>query len=272
MLPQSPLMVMGSSLLLWTLISGLDWWITLDLSLTLFYVLPVALATWGMGRGAGLSLVILSTLSWWVADISAKTYTHALLPYWNAGVRFGFFVLIHHLLLTLKHSYEQQRYWAERDSLTNLYNRRQFMVQLQAEYWRSQRDQQALTLAYLDLDNFKQANDRHGHEHGDQILKSVADILTQTLRQTDGAARLGGDEFALLLPCTDAAGARQLCDRLHRHLNSASQDHHWQVGFSLGVITWHMLPPSSEHLLMATDDLMYTVKRQGKNHILYRCH
>ena len=257
------------SLLLWAMVSALDFYVILDLGLSIFYVLPVALATWWVGRIPGLALVCLSTAAWFWADVSVKDYEYPLLPYWNAGVRLGFFVIIHQLLWALKQSYCQQQHWAEMDGLTELYNHRHFLRLLHTEHLRSQRHGDCLTLVYLDLDHFKQVNDRHGHSRGDEVLMGVAQTLRDHLRRIDIVARLGGDEFALLLPRVDGDGARVLCDRLHTALTTANHRHQWGVGFSIGVVTWYRLPPSTDVMLQTVDHLMYEAKQGGKNQVRY---
>lgn len=257
------------SLLLWATISALDRWITIDLGLSIFYVLPVALATWRCGRWMGLLISLMSTASWFWADIHGTAYDYALLPYWNAGVRLVFFLIIHQLLLALKQSYRRQQQLADTDSLTGLYNRRYFINQLQAAYLQGCRYGDPLTLVYLDLDNFKQVNDRKGHARGDVVLAGVANTLIAHIRAIDCVARLGGDEFALLLPRVNDIGARQLCDRLHQALESENQCQQWQVGFSMGVVTWPTLPPSTDVMMQTVDRLMYEAKHQGKNQVRY---
>jgi diguanylate cyclase (GGDEF)-like protein len=258
------------SLLLWATISALDQWITIDLGLSIFYVLPVALATWRCGRWMGLLISLMSTASWFWADIHGKAYDYALLPYWNAGVRLVFFLIIHQLLLALQRSYRRQQQLADTDSLTGLYNRRYFVNQLQVAYLQGRRYGNILTLAYLDLDNFKQVNDLKGHARGDAVLVGVVNILVDNMRAIDCVARLGGDEFALLLPRANAAGAKKLCDRLHQALEAENQRQQWQVGFSIGVVTWQALPPSTDLMMQTVDRLMYEAKHQGKNHVQYR--
>lgn len=103
---------------------------------------------------------------------------------------------------------------AVQDPLTGLYNRRCADERLATEVSRAQRHQQALTVMALDLNEFKQINDRHGHAAGDDVLKQFATQLKNTIRTTDMAARLGGDEFLVILPECPPERARILLNRL----------------------------------------------------------
>ena len=103
---------------------------------------------------------------------------------------------------------------ASRDPLTGLYNRRIFLEMLPREIERSRRDGLPLAVAMLDLDNFKQINDKFGHEAGDQALQNIAAALRETARTGDTTARFGGDEFVFLLPNCDAGGLREVMERI----------------------------------------------------------
>jgi diguanylate cyclase (GGDEF)-like protein len=103
---------------------------------------------------------------------------------------------------------------AQTDALTALWNRRAFEMAVDDECRRARRSGQALTLVYMDIDGFKQINDRQGHQRGDQVLKEVAAALREAGRaRVDRAFRLGGDEFALLLPGSTAAQAESVVAR-----------------------------------------------------------
>ena len=108
------------------------------------------------------------------------------------------------------------------DDLTGLANRRRFLVQLESEIARSRRSGSPLAIILADLDDFKRVNDTHGHQVGDEALRSFGQILATMARDIDLPVRLGGEEFAVLLPDTDLAGAAQLAERLRLALESAS--------------------------------------------------
>ncbi len=162
---------------------------------------------------------------------------------------------------------EQEKRLSRIDPLTGLANRRAFYEGAEVERQRAVRYGRNLSMAYIDLDNFKQVNDKFGHEAGDQLLVTVADILRSDLRPSDLAARLGGDEFAVLVPEADKLGAHRATSKLHVLLTQAMQDNDWPVTFSMGVVTFNSIPETVEKMVHKADELMYTVKHGGKNRI-----
>jgi diguanylate cyclase (GGDEF)-like protein/PAS domain S-box-containing protein len=171
------------------------------------------------------------------------------------------------LLKSQEAALEAERKLARVDSLTGLANRRAFYEGAELERKRALRRSRPLSIAYLDLDNFKQINDRNGHEMGDELLACVGGIMRANLRAEDMVARLGGDEFAVLLPESDYQAASIAVTKLHRILSDEMQKHCWPVGVSLGMVTFESIPENVEDMVHAADELMYNVKRDGKNRI-----
>ncbi len=264
---QSKVTLVGLSLGLTFLIGAIDFLVRLDIALSIFYLIPLAIAAWFLGPRMGLFVALCCTLAWFQADIAAKQYDAALLPYWNAAVRFGFFAIISSLLASHRQAYSREQQLARVDDLTGLYNRRFFLELLELELERMRRYHQPLTLAYLDLDDFKLVNDNLGHSSGDRLLQTVAQTLKETVRSCDVVTRLGGDEFAILLPQIDSQQAAIALTRTHHQLQKLSQSHGWPIGFSMGAITFNSPPKSIDALIAQADQLMYTVKSSGKNRL-----
>jgi len=162
---------------------------------------------------------------------------------------------------------EMEKSLSRSDALTGLANRRAFYETTEIERKRAARYSRPLSLAYIDLDNFKQVNDRNGHEAGDRVLELVASVLHKNVRAESVVARLGGDEFALLLPEADHVAANFVINKLHNLLTKAMQEKNWPVTFSIGMITYERPPESTEQMVHAADELMYTVKHEGKNRV-----
>ena len=165
----------------------------------------------------------------------------------------------------LRESLEKETASARKDSLTGLSNRRAFFEAAQQEISRARRYQRTLGVAYIDVDNFKKVNDTLGHAAGDDLLVAIGLTLQQNTRLTDVVARLGGDEFALLFPEADLASLNTVLAKLHLALTEMVSAHRWPVGFSIGGISYGCPPESVEALLKPADQLMYEVKKSGKN-------
>jgi diguanylate cyclase (GGDEF)-like protein/PAS domain S-box-containing protein len=155
------------------------------------------------------------------------------------------------------------------DYLTGIANARAFHISLEAEMNRLARFERPFTLVYLDLDHFKVVNDEKGHAEGDRVLCTVADVIKLKLRKTDFFARMGGDEFAILFPETTSDIANTLINNLKKYLAQAMQQHKWGVTFSIGVLTCFCTVDSVDELIKMADELMYEVKKHGKNDVKY---
>jgi diguanylate cyclase len=153
------------------------------------------------------------------------------------------------------------------DQLTQVANRRGLMAAFEVERARSEREGHPLSLALIDVDDFKRLNDKLGHAAGDRALASLAAAVQKALRPTDLVARYGGEEFVILLPTSNAEEAEQIVSRLQRSLTSALFMHEANpvfVTFSAGV-TLHITGERIEASLDRADEAMYQAKRTGKN-------
>jgi diguanylate cyclase (GGDEF)-like protein len=242
----------------------------LELALSFFYLGPVALAAWYASRGAGLAISVLSSGAWLVADLGAGlVYSHPAIAVWNTMLRLGVLAITAALLSALSKHLSLERALARTDALTGVLNARAFAEQLAYSLALSRRDGAPLTLAYVDVDDFKRVNDLFGHLRGDLVLETVGRTLREATRRTDVAARLGGDEFALILPGTDCTGAESLIRKFREKLRVALDAAGIAATCSIGAITFHRPPLCAAHALEAADCLMYRVKKQGKNAVAF---
>ena len=156
---------------------------------------------------------------------------------------------------------------ALRDPLTGLGNRRQLSLDLPGLLAAAAEQRQVLCAAMVDVDHFKQINDRHGHQVGDQVLVALAQLLRASTRHADRVVRLGGEEFLILLPDTEVPRALEVCDRLRQRVAA----HPWaelgeglEVTLSIGVVAAGTAPDS---LLERADQVMYRAKAGGRNRV-----
>ncbi|OAN13013.1 hypothetical protein A3K86_15200 [Photobacterium jeanii] len=164
---------------------------------------------------------------------------------------------------------------ASKDQLTDIHNRRYFEYELNKQCNIAKRQSSELGLIMLDIDHFKDYNDKLGHPQGDKCLKDVAQVIQQSLmRTTDSVSRYGGEEFVVLLPCTDIEGTILVAERIKQNLTNAALLHpnsatsEW-VTVSQGIAQWldHTGP---ESLLEEADQHLYQAKAAGRNQYCYK--
>jgi diguanylate cyclase (GGDEF)-like protein len=159
---------------------------------------------------------------------------------------------------------------ARTDELTGLANHRRFQEALASELERSKRFGHSVSLLMLDIDSFKQVNDKHGHQQGDVVLREVARILRESSREIDEPARYGGEELAVVLPETDLEGAYNLAERVRASIealefDTADSPGTLSVTASLGVASVGPGAGDGRALVAAADAALYEAKRSGKN-------
>ena len=238
------------------------------LEFSVFFVLPVSFFTWFLGRSAGLLASLVSGAMILVVNRSSPTYLKDLdIGYWNAAVWTLLFVVITLIIADLKTLHTRERELARVDSLTGAATRLAFYEFARDEVKRARRINQPITLAYLDLDCFKEINDQNGHTTGDKVLTAVAQGIKECIRSTDMVARMGGDEFALLFPNTCSPAAGSLLDKVLSLLARKMRERGWSVTFSVGAVTFLRSPESVEEIIESADKIMYSVKQSGKNRL-----
>ncbi|WP_286784603.1 MULTISPECIES: sensor domain-containing diguanylate cyclase [Pseudomonas] len=162
---------------------------------------------------------------------------------------------------------------AYRDPLTGLGNRKAFDEHLHAALEKAQQDEAPLALLFIDLDRFKEVNDRFGHDLGDALLTAIAERLRGALRHPDHFYRLGGDEFTLLLGGEDASSALALAERLLQVLEPAFELNGQRVDFvtpSIGIALYPDHARQPDELIRAADSAMYQAKQRRNQVFLYR--
>jgi diguanylate cyclase (GGDEF)-like protein len=263
------LAVLAFGLVPLVLIGLVDYITGVEISLSIFYLFPILFITWKMGRKAGILMSVFGAIIWFISDNATTHYSHFLIPYWNAFVRLGFFLITSFMLSKFKDELEKEKELGRTDELTGVSNSRSFYEIASTEIERSKRHGHILSVAYIDLDDFKSINDSTGHSTGDQLLHQVALIMKQTLRRIDVTARVGGDEFVVLMPETDQETAKIVIERLQKNLLESMKSNGWPVTFSIGVVTFITMPKSVNDMVKEADNLMYRAKEEGKNRILY---
>jgi diguanylate cyclase (GGDEF)-like protein len=163
---------------------------------------------------------------------------------------------------------DRERRSAHTDPLTGLYNRRGLEDILERELGGAQERRSELSLVVLDCDDFKDVNDRAGHEFGDALLREVGLVLRRSCPEGAQAARLGGDEFVIMLPGADADAAFEETDRLRRELGNGLHEAGFPLRLSAGVSTYPYDGAACTQLLRAADQALYHAKARGKNQVV----
>jgi diguanylate cyclase (GGDEF)-like protein len=231
----------------------------------LFYFIPVVLTSWYLGRRYGLVLAFLCA----AASGAAEYFSGGEVVYWNAFVHLLVLSILAIVLSALRGVLDRERGAARTDELTGGANRRQFFEIAVVEIIRSRRYGHPLSLAILDLDNFKIVNDQRGHSEGDEVLRTVSRTLRSGLRATDTVARLGGDEFALLLPETGPE-ASEVLEKIRVRLLDAFRDGGWPVTTSIGAVTYRCPPEDIDAVIRGADALLYRAKGAGRDALVHQ--
>lgn len=250
-------------ILLIATIAWLEQRLSHHLHLSLLYFIPILATTRLFGVRMGVIVAAGCTGVAFVADLSSVSRDPNLWgPYFNAIM----ILIVYVAAVFLDGYYRQESQMARTDTLTGLLNRKAFFELLDFEVDRCRRYHRPVSIAYIDVDNFKLINDRYGHETGDRFLVTLAKTLNKGSRTVDKVARLGGDEFAILMPETDEVGAKVVLDRLNA-LAQIMNKHLFSITLSIGVASFHKAPETAEAMISEADRLMYLSKKKGKNRI-----
>lgn len=273
--PAGPVVAVAFPLI--ALIAAVDW-VTGPVAMSLLYYVPVVGAAWlagvwpGVFSALGSGACLMS-----VAILQAEHPTPIV--YWNSLTRVVTFIalalfvallrrdrdVLDDLNRRLQEALRNEASLARTDALTGLANGRAFRETLARELARSRRAGGAIAVGYLDLDNFKRVNDRFGHDEGDEVLRRVATVLTESIRAVDLAARLGGDEFVIAIVDPGENTCETIGARITEKLREVAA-HYPETGFgaTIGFASFREAPADVETLLKLADDSMYEVKARNK--------
>lgn len=168
-----------------------------------------------------------------------------------------------HTARTYQAAFEQ----AITDGLTGLKTHRYFMEAVEREWRRSTRSGQEFSVIMLDLDQFKEVNDQYGHMQGDRVLRAVANVLSDSVRQSNVVARYGGDEFAILMPEATTAQAEAFAERMRANIQDDPLLKQHGITASIGIATFPEHGPTKEEILRNADAGMYLAKYQSGNSV-----
>ncbi len=219
-----------------------------------FYLVPISFFSWFIGKSSGITVGMLGTM---IGFFIRLREAPRAIAYWDALVWFTLYVSSTFIVAELRRLYEHERQLSRVDPLTRIGNRRAFFeAAASAKNW-SDRQNVPLSISYIDLDRFKELNDRFGHSMGDRVLAVTAATIAKAVRPSDFVARIGGDELAVLLPATNDEGAAGVLRRAHSQLDRAMAKRGWPVTFSIGIASFSPPLGSVSEMINAADKAMY---------------
>ena len=174
-------------------------------------------------------------------------------------------------IFKMKYQYTEKEFMSVLDGLTGLYNRRQFEIGIEQEFNRTKRHPSEFSMAMLDIDFFKKVNDTYGHQYGDYVLKTVADLMKQSFRKTDLLYRYGGEELVMIMPETNIEGAVIPTQRLRRAVEDYDFDYNGvkaKITVSIGLTMNYAEFNKAEEMIKSADEALYKAKESGRNRII----
>jgi len=241
-----------------------------EVQISVVYLIPIFFAATRVGRRVGMAFAICSSVAGVGSDLLAGLrYSSWLVLVIVFVLRTALFLVFVEVVTALRHALDREKESARTDPLTGVSNRRHFLELTGSALAFARRYRRPMTIAYLDLDNFKQVNDQFGHQAGDEVLRAVAHTVRSRLRTTDIVGRLGGDEFAICLPETGAEAAALVLGKLREECVAALPENYRSVTVSMGMVTFAYPPATVDELLERTDVMLYAAKREGKNRMVH---
>jgi len=249
----------------------IDYFTGPTITFALIYLIPVLSLAWLNDRRMAVIFASgLTVLTWIAVDYFSERFSLNILTYsWNFFSRFTILVIASTTLSALKQSIKDSHHLSRTDPLTNALNKRGFVELAERELYRATRSGDALTIAFLDVDNFKTINDTFGHSAGDKLLATIVTSLRLHTRKSDLIGRIGGDEFVILFPNTGQDVARVVVAKNRDMLIEEADKLNFHVTFSFGVLTCIQPPESVDAMIGMADKLMYEVKNGSKNAIVF---
>lgn len=253
----------------WIVLTGvLDYATGVEYRLFPLYLLPICLVAWRLGYPSTVAAAWLSAATWLVSNyLGGLNFSSNLVWVANTITQGLSFSFVGVLVVVSRRAFALADTRSRIDDLTQLLNTRAFSEEASRMIALCNRHGRPVTVAYLDLDHFKQVNDHFGHARGDQVLSTVASALREAARDSDLVARLGGDEFALLLPETDETGAAVVLERARANVFRSLRDETVRVTASIGAVTGRPGKRPIDELLKLADARLYDAKAHGKDRV-----
>jgi diguanylate cyclase (GGDEF)-like protein len=264
-------------------IAWLDALVPNEIALVLLYLVPVAACGWWLGGRATALVATAAAVGFLVSDLVSRAPPSLSISLWHGFTAHVVFlglgismarvrVARDHLAAAnrrLSEHLERESTLARTDPRTGLPNVRAFLDHLRTEVARRRRDGRPMSVAYLDIDNFKLVNDIYGHAAGDELLGRIGEGIRDSVRAGDVFARVGGDEFAVAFAETAGTDVLAIAQRLAARIRSVGSFYSLaRADCSIGIASFEVTPDDPELILHSADAAMYEAKQKGKGRIV----
>lgn len=237
------------------------------------YTLPVLASAWWLGNITCVCTTVFCLADWAYTDVRLGGGQSGLLPLvCNTATRAVTIGCVIVLMKRLRRALRQEWNNSRQDQLSGLWNRRYFFELGATILTFAKRHNLPVTMAFMDLDHFKEVNDTQGHAVGDDLLRIVAAAMQAHFRSEDVLARLGGDEFAVIMPGMTAQDARIRLESLRDKIREAMGQRRWPVTLSIGAASFAVVAGSIEAMVRAADAIMYEAKAAGRDRLVLRAY
>lgn len=250
-------------------IGFLDHQIGHEISLSIFFLIPISLIVIYANFWSGVLTAAISSAIWYYNDVTTGLKaSHWLVPVWNAVMRMGYFTLHSIFLSRYIRQIRLNRKLACTDPLTGAFNSRYLNEKIGLLREAAAKRTGKLSVVFFDMDDFKRVNDEQGHAEGDRLLITFVQIVQQHIPQTGFLARIGGDEFALILADADFAGTQRVVGKILETTAATWSQQAWPASLSAGAVNGSAQTSYAEFARLA-DQLLYRAKQAGKNQAAY---
>jgi diguanylate cyclase (GGDEF)-like protein len=265
-------LIFAAGILFFIPVGFLDYYTGFDISILLFYLIPVCLTAYFSGFRPGLSTVIIGSAVWTVIySLTNHTAVLSSVFYWNSALTFCIMLLNCFLSYYLNKKIRKEKEGQQKDYMTGLPNRMAFLEMIEHEIVRSKRYSHALTVAYIDIDNIKQLNAAFGIQMGDSILKISSKTIKDNVRVSDFVSRIDDHTFAAVFPETKDDASVPIINKIRNLLAEIKlvKENPFDITFSVGCITFETIPENLDELINKMNGIMDSIKQSGKNSILF---
>ncbi|TVR53727.1 MAG: GGDEF domain-containing protein [Gemmatimonadales bacterium] len=259
-------LVLGA-LLVALLIGGLDAAAGPEIHLSVFYLFPIGVAAWFLGRRLGLIMALLCGAIWLTADImGGAIYSRDWIPLWNTVMLLAVFSLFAIGLSHLRRVLEEEARLARRDLLTDVPNLRSFHEQMPHELRMAAGQACSVTLGLVEVHDLAYINERFGSQSGDLLLRVTARTLRESLRPQDLLCRVGGTTFAVVLPGTDTPAATGVLEKVRERVLDQMRTYDRPISIAIAAVSAERPPPEGGELMEKTDSLLRSIKQDRTPH------